>query len=51
MSDFDASQPPGRPLPTLRLLERPRRAPRTPPAPPPLLERLLRLARRWREGR
>lgn len=49
MNDLDASQPPALPHPPLRLLERPPRAPRTPP-PLPLLERLVRLANRWRAG-
>lgn len=48
MNDLDAAQPPALPHPPLRLLERPLRTPRTPPPPPPLLERLVRLASRWR---
>jgi|JI8StandDraft_2_1071088.scaffolds.fasta_scaffold997554_1 hypothetical protein len=49
MSEFNASHPTT--SPPLRLLERPVRSPRTPPpAEPPLLERLLRLAHRWRLG-
>lgn len=50
MSNLNASHPPAS-QPPLRLLERPVRVPRTPPpAELPLLERLVRLASRWRVG-
>jgi hypothetical protein len=50
MTDVNATHLPA-PQPALRLLERPARAPRVAPPPAlPLMERLLRLASRWRAG-